>query len=206
MASSAMLQRFQQKLPLLLSAVVVVAFGAYLAMQINDWLAITRTPVETRDDASAVAGVAPDLQRMETLFGAPPPIQAPVSSLSSVDLTLHGSFVHAEPERSIAIIQRAGGVPELFHPGDELDSGLSLQTVYADRVELVRNGSLETLYFPVTHSAPLLPEDLSNFNEPAPSPSTEGSQNPDSALLQQMEALRQQLETSDAPVDETTSE
>ncbi|WP_313105655.1 type II secretion system protein N [Stutzerimonas nitrititolerans] len=206
MASSAMLQRFQQRLPLLLSAVVVVAFGAYLAMQINDWLAITRTPVETRNDATAVAGVAPDLQRMETLFGAPPPIQAPVSSLSSVDLTLHGSFVHVEPERSIAIIQRAGGVPELFHPGDELDSGLSLQTVYADRVELLRNGSLETLYFPVTHSAPMLPEDLSNFNEPARSPSTEGSQNPDSALLQQMEALRQQLETSDAPVDETTSE
>lgn len=206
MASSAMLQRFQQRLPLLLSAVVVAAFGAYLAMQINDWLAITRTPVETRDVAAAVAGVAPDLQRMETLFGARPPIQAPVSSLSSVDLTLHGSFVHAEPERSIAIIQRAGGVPELFHPGDELDSGLSLQRVYADRVELLRNGSLETLYFPVTHSAPLLPEDLSNLNEPAPRPTTEGSENPDSALLQQMEALRQQLETSDAPVDETTSE
>ncbi|WP_312224758.1 type II secretion system protein N [Stutzerimonas nitrititolerans] len=206
MASSAMLQRFQQRLPLLLSAVVVVAFGAYLAMQINDWLAITRTPVETRDDAAAVAGVVPDLQRMETLFGAPAPLQVPASSLSSVDLTLHGSFVHAEPERSIAIIQRAGGVPELFHPGDELDSGLSLQTVYADRVELLRNGSLETLYFPVTHSAPLLPEDLSNLNEPAPSPPTEGSENPDSALLQQMEALRQQLETSDAPVDETASE
>ncbi|WP_313133772.1 type II secretion system protein N [Stutzerimonas nitrititolerans] len=206
MASSAMLQRFQQRLPLLLSAVVVVAFGAYLAMQINDWLAITRTPVEARDDAAAVAGVVPDLQRMETLFGAPPPLQVPASSLSSVDLTLHGSFVHAEPERSIAIIQRAGGVPELFHPGDELDSGLSLQTVYADRVELLRNGSLETLYFPVTHSAPLLPEDLSNLNEPTPSPPTEGSENPDSALLQQMEALRQQLETSDAPVDETASE
>ncbi|WP_313290138.1 type II secretion system protein N [Stutzerimonas nitrititolerans] len=206
MASSAMLQRFQQRLPLLLSAVVVVAFGAYLAMQINDWLAITRTPVEARDDAAAVAGVVPDLQRMETLFGAPPPLQVPASSLSSVDLTLHGSFVHAEPERSIAIIQRAGGVPELFHPGDELDSGLSLQTVYADRVELLRNGSLETLYFPVTHSAPLLPEDLSNLNEPAPRPTTEGSENPDSALLQQMEALRQQLETSDAPVDETASE
>jgi len=201
-----MLQRFQQRLPLLLSAVVVVAFGAYLAMQINDWLAITRTPVEARDDAAAVAGVVPDLQRMETLFGAPPPLQVPASSLSSVDLTLHGSFVHAEPERSIAIIQRAGGVPELFHPGDELDSGLSLQTVYADRVELLRNGSLETLYFPVTHSAPLLPEDLSNLNEPTPSPPTEGSENPDSALLQQMEALRQQLETSDAPVDETASE
>src|SRR5690606_40482341 len=77
---------------------------------------------------------------------------------------------------------------------------------YADRVELLRNGSLETLYFPVTHSAPLLPEDLSNLNEPAPSPPTEGSENPDSALLQQMEALRQQLETSDAPVDKTTSE
>ncbi|MFV0455110.1 MAG: type II secretion system protein N [Pseudomonas sp.] len=175
-------------------------------MQINDWLAITQTPVETRNDAAAVAGAAPDLQRMETLFGAPPPIQAPVSTLSSVDLTLHGSFVHAEPERSIAIIQLAGGVPELFHPGDELESGLQLQTVYADRVELLRNGGLETLYFPVTHSAPLLPEDLSNLNVPAPSPSDEDSENPDSVLLQQMEALRQQLETSDAPVDETTSE
>src|SRR5690606_12581552 len=182
-----MLQRFQQRLPLLLSAAVVVAFGAYLAMQINDWLAITRTPVDARDDAAAVAaaaaarasptngwpatprppagapaaaaagaGVAPDLQRMATLFGAAPPSQVPASSLSSVDLTLHGSFVHAEPERSIAIIQRAGGVPELFHTGDELDRGLSLQTVYADRVELLRNGSLEMLYFLVTHSSPSL--------------------------------------------------
>src|SRR5690606_31866666 len=120
-----MLQRFQQRLPLLLSAVVVVAFGAYLAMQINDWLAITRTPVETRDGAAAVAGAAPDLQRMETLFGAPPPIQAPVSSLSSVDLTLHGSFVHADQERLIVFIQRVGGVPQLLHPRDELCSGLS---------------------------------------------------------------------------------
>src|SRR5690606_41457695 len=110
-----MLQRFQQRLPLLLSAVVVAAFGAYLAMQINDWLAITRTPVETRDDAAAVAGVAPDLQRMGTLFGAPPPIQAPVSILSIVDLTLHGSFVPAKPELSVDMIQRAGGLRVIFH-------------------------------------------------------------------------------------------
>src|SRR5690606_12051483 len=172
-----MLQRFQQKLPLLLSAVVVVAFGAYLAMQINDWLAITRTPVETRDGAAAVAGVAPDLQRMETLFGAPPSIQAPVSSLSSVDLTLHGSFVHAGPDRPIASMQRPGGVRRVLHPGDELASGVSWQTVYADRVERLRKGSLEALYFPGTHAGRWLPEDLTNLNEPAPSPPTEGWEN-----------------------------
>src|SRR5690606_41908973 len=50
------------------------------------------------------------------------------------------------------------------------------------------------------------PEGPSNLNRPAPRPPGEGSENPGSALLQEMAALRQQLETSDAPVDETTSD
>ncbi len=204
-----MLHRLQQQTPLLVSAVVVVLFGIYLAMQINDGLKLAQAPAEASGDPATVAGVAPDLQQMETLFGAPPQMQNnnQTASLSSVDLTLHGSFVHAQPERSIAIIQRAGGMPELYRSGAELDSGVSLQTVYADRVEILRNGNLETLYFPATRSAPLLPDDFPSFNEPVPDASTEEPQDPNTALLQQqMEALRQQLDASGAAVDETPSE
>lgn len=204
-----MLHRLQQQAPLLVSAVVVVLFGIYLAMQINDWRRLAQAPTQASGDPATIAGVAPDLQRMETLFGAPPQMQNnnQTASFSSVDFTLHGSFVHAQPERSIAIIQRAGGVPELYRPGAELDSGVSLQTVYADRVEILRNGNLETLYFPATRSAPLQPEDFPLYDEPVPAATSEESQDPNTALLQQqMEALRQQLDASGAAVDETPSE
>lgn len=203
-----MLHRLNQQAPLLASAVIVVLFGVYLAAQINDWLQLVSTPAQTSGDPATVAGVAPNLQQMEQLFGTPPmtPDQSQAAGLSSASLTLHGSFVHAQPERSIAIIQRAGGVPELYRPGAELDSGVSLQTVYADRVEISRNGSLETLYFPSARSAPLLPDDYLDYGEPTDTQAEE-PQDPDTALLQQqMEALRQQLEASGATPDETPSE
>ena len=208
MAASAMLHRLNQQAPLLAGAVILVLFGIYLAAQISDWQRLVQTPAEAVSDPAPVVGVAPDLQQMEQLFGTPPmaPAQAQVSSLASTDFTLLGSFVHAQPERSIAIIRRAGGLPELFRPGAELDSGISLQTVYADRVEISRNGSLETLYFPASRSAPLLPEDYPDYSEPTDA-QTEEPQDPDTALLQQqMEALRQQLEASGATADETPSQ
>lgn len=203
-----MLNRLNQQAPLLAGAVILVLFGVYLAAQINDWLRLVQEPPEFVGDTAAVTGVAPDLQQMTQLFGTPPlpQDQAQVSSLASTDFTLLGSFVHAQPERSIAIIRRAGGTPELFRPGAELDSGISLQTVYADRVEISRNGSLETLYFPASRSAPLLPEDYPDYSGPTDAQAEE-PQDSDTALLQQqMEALRQQLEASDAAANETPSE
>lgn len=208
MASSAIADRLQQQAPLLASAAVLVVFGLYLATQINNWLDLTQEPAATDSEPTAVTAVAPDLQQMERLFGAPPQVQNDnqVASQSSIALTLHGSFVHAQPERSIAIIQRAGGVPELFRPGAELDSGVSLQTVYADRVEILRNGSLETLYFPATQSAPLLPDDLATFNAP-PSTSTGAPQEEDDAQMQrQPEAPYQQPGASGAAGNETPPE
>jgi len=207
LASSTTLNRLRQQTPLLASAVVVVLFGIYLATQINDWWRLTQAPAEAHADLEVVAGVAPDLQRMETLFGAPAEAQNQTASIASTDLTLHGSFVHAQPERSMAIIQRTGGVPELYRPGAELDNGVSLQAVYADRVEILRNGSLETLYFPATQSIPFTPEDYPVYNEPTPDPAVGEPESSDSALLQQqMEALRQQLEASGTPPDDTPSE
>ena len=182
MASSAIANRLQQRAPLLVSAVLVVVFGLYLATQVKAWLDLTQAPAAADHSPTAATGVTPDLQQMERLFGAPPQIQNDnqVASRPSMALTLHGSFVHAEPERSMSIIQRAGGVPEFFRPGAELDTGVSLQAVYADRVEILRNGNLETLYFPATQSAPLLPDDLATFNAP-PNTSTEAPQGQDDA-------------------------
>lgn len=199
MASPALAHRLHQQAPLLASAAVVVVFGIYLATQVDDWLTLAQAPAATGNEAASVTGVAPDLQQMETLFGAPPQVQNPhqAAGFSSADLTLHGSFVHAQPERSIAIIQRNGGVPELFQPGAELDSGVSLQSVYADRIEILRNGSLETLYFPTTESAPLQPDDLARFNEP-PSVTNDAPQDANIAP--------QSMDASGATADDTPPE
>src|SRR5690606_2844213 len=114
-----------------------------------DWLRLLRAPAEPGDSSTPTALVAPELERIAPLFGtsvatrsdAPPPP-------TNLRLTLLGSFVHEDPDRSSAIIQRDSGKPERYVVGSELDSGIRLHAVYPDRVELERNGRLETLPFP----------------------------------------------------------
>jgi general secretion pathway protein C len=123
--------------------------SASLAWQTADWLRLLRTPVQLSDSDAPAALAAPELERIVPLFGtsaavrgdAPPPP-------TNLRLTLLGSFVHEDPQRSSAIIQREGGKPQRYVLGNELDSGIRLHAVYPDRVELERNGRLETLPFP----------------------------------------------------------
>lgn len=198
LASPAALQNIHQRAPLIVSALIVLLFGLYLAGQIREWLQLTQAPATDTVEADQPAGVAPDLQRMERLFGTSTtsdPVYAP--GTSSSDLTLLGSFVHADPTRSTAIIQINGQPPQLYGVEQKLEQGVRLYSVHPDRVEISRGGRIESLYFPSTRTATAMPDTLPDYSEPAatdqPDPQAE-------MLQQQMEALRQQMEgVNDSP-------
>ncbi len=202
MAAPAALQRLRQHAPLILSAAIVVLFALYLADQISDWRALTREPVTSAVDAGNPAGAAPDLSRMETLFGTPTG-QAYTPDASNSDLTLLGSFVNADPARSTAIIQLDGNPPQLYRVDQELEQGVRLHSVMPDSVEILRGGRIESLHFPTTRTAAIVPDNLTDYSDPAqqaqPDPQAE-------MLQQQMEALRQQVEGSDSPPDTPPSD
>ncbi|AHL76025.1 secretion protein XcpP [Stutzerimonas stutzeri] len=204
MASPAALQKVRQHAPLIVSAVIVVLFGFFLAGQIRTWLLLTQAPTAATADSNQPAGVAPDLQRMEGLFGTSATAGQPYSpGVSSSDLTLLGSFVHADPARSTAIIKLSGQPPQLYRVEQELESGVRLHNVQPDRVEILRGGRVESLHFPSVRSATAVPDNLPDYSEPAaldqPDPQAE-------MLQQQMEALRQQMEGADTPPDTMPSD
>lgn len=199
LAFPAALQRVRPLAPLIVSAVVVVLFGLYLAMQISDWLELVSEPTERPAGETQPAGVVPDLQRMSSLFGTPPSA-AYTPEATNTDLTLLGSFVHADPSRSTAIVQLAGSPPRLYRVGEELQPGLSLESVHPDRVEIQRGGRIENLFFPTTRAVTAVPDNLPDYSEPAEMDALD----PQAEMLQQqMEALRQQMEGSTNPPEDT---
>jgi len=201
LASPAALQKFRQYAPLILSAVIVVLFGVYLAGQAMAWLKLTQTPPAAISDSSQPAGVAPDLERMEGLFGSPASAgQSYTPGESSSDLTLLGSFVHADPARSTAIIQLAGQPPQLYSVDQELEPGVRLYSVHPDRVELKRGNRIESLVFPSVRSPTAAIDSLPDYSEPTQMEALD----PQAEMLQQqMEALRQQMEGATSPPPET---
>jgi len=201
LASPAAVHKVRQHAPMIASAAIVVLFGLYLAGQISGWLKLAQTPPETAADSGQPAGVVPDLQRMESLFGTAAS-QSYAPGTSSSDLTLLGSFVHADPARSTAIIQLSGQPPQLYRVDEQLESGVVLQSVHPDRVEIQRGGRIESLYFPSTRSATAVPDNLPDYSEPAEMDQLD----PQAEMLQQqMEALRQQMEGTNSPPENMPS-
>jgi general secretion pathway protein C len=188
----------------MVSVAIIVLFGLYLASQIREWLQLTQTPPAATAESSQPAGVAPDLQRMESLFGTPVSAgQSYIPGASGSDLTLLGSFVHADPARSTAIVQLSGQPPQLYRIEQELESGVRLHNVHPDRVEILRNGRIESLYFPSVRSATAVPDNLPDYSEPA---NMEPLDPQAEMLQQQMEALRQQMEGATSPQEPMPSD
>jgi len=180
---------------MLASVLLLCIFAVYLATQIEQWLRLTQSAGPTGGGEQLAGNPAqPDLQRLELLFGssAASADQAPPAAASG--LTLRGSFVHAQPQRSSAIIQPDGQPPRLYWQGEELESGVSLHTVQADRVQILRNGRIETLHFPSMRSAGALPDEPPVPAYAEEQPAAEQQDEETRQMQQQMEALRQQLE------------
>ena len=124
------LQNYQRHAPLVAATLLLCLFAVYLAWQVMQWMALMAAAETAGTDAVQATGAAPDLARLEQLFGPPPASQAGGAlPASDLNLTLHGSFVHADPARSSAIIEQSGKPPERYSPGDEITSGVRLERV-----------------------------------------------------------------------------
>lgn len=134
--------------PLLLAITLLLGTVVHLAWRSVAWLELLRSEptVVIPSPKKAVASVAP--QQLANLFGQPPRSEPVAPPPTTLRLTLNGSFVHPDPARSSAIIQRDGGIPRRHAVNSQLEPGVRLHAVYPDRVEIDRNGELETLPFP----------------------------------------------------------
>ncbi|CAD5109756.1 type II secretion system protein N [Zestomonas carbonaria] len=200
----------QRHVPILLGALLVIAMSVGLAWQTADWIRLLRTPPAVQGAAPSSALSTPALERLETLFGPARSSSDSAPPSTNLRLTLRGSFVNADPQRSSAIVQRDSGKPKRFAVGEEIDSGVRLHAVYRDRIELDRNGRLETLTFPAPTS-----RTVNNLDYPAPDSIQDSAtddlsalQEEDAALLRErLEALRQQMEAAGTlPAEENVDE
>lgn len=195
--------------PALVGALLVLAMGISFAWQTRDWLRLVEAPAQPPQASGAPQAARAPLQNLEPLFGPAPLVQpgGPPPS-TNLRLTLLGSFVHGGPEASIALIQHEGGKPRRYRPGDEITQGVKVHRVYRDRVEIERNGRLESLSFPaprsrfaqagaVTGAAPDT-EVIDQLNELQ-------EENADQ-LRERMEKLRQQMEDPENTASEPTVE
>jgi general secretion pathway protein C len=143
----------QQHATTLAGIALILAMSLSLAWQTADWLRRLNTPATLDSPNPGLPRSTALSPGLEQLFGsnavnddAPPPA-------TNLRLTLLGSFVHSDPQRSSAIIRQDGSDAQRYLVDSEVANGVRLHAVYADRVELLRNGRRESLTFPHSQSA-----------------------------------------------------
>ena len=184
--------------PTLLALLLVLLMSATLAWQS---VALQRLLHSTPAASSAVPESRShntDVQNLLPLFGTAPLVSSGIAPSTSLRLTLLGSFVQADSPRSSAIIQLEGSPAKRYSVGQELSSGVSLHAVYRDRVELKRNGRLETLAFSKRPT-------LQSTAAASPAPDSDNlaqlqalSEEDTQQLQQRMQQLRERIQGADA--------
>ncbi|MVW77274.1 type II secretion system protein N [Pseudomonas xionganensis] len=195
MPLSAISPRLRQHAPTLLGFALILAMSISLAWQTADWLRLLREPVTvTSSEGSRPHSRALDPQ-LGQLFGASQASGDAPAPATSLRLTLLGSFVHADPHRSSAIIRSEGSSARRYLIDEEISSGVRLHAVAADHVQLLRNGRRESLSFPQAagdsrFSAPEQQDNLEQLRALEDDNMTQ--------LRERMEALREQMQVSGA--------
>ena len=194
LASHRWLQRHAMHLA---TVALITAMSASLAWQAAAWLRLLHAPVTPSN--SRANAVATTLQQPEIghLFGNSNVASDSPAPNTNLRLTLLGSFVHADPQRSSAIIRSEGSSAQRYGINSEVSSGVRLHSVAADHVELIRNGRRERLSFPLhssaagnlqSHTQDVMADPVDQLSE---------LQSADlSQLRERMEALRQQMQDS----------
>lgn len=188
MPISALPQRLKDNAPSVLGMLVLIALSISLAWQSAELLRLVRAPATSPSSQAA----NPLEQRAQApiaqLFGTPRPAEEGPPPATNLQLTLLGSFVHSDPQRSSAVIQRQGQSVQRYTVGAEVDNGVRLDAVYADRVELLRNGRRESLAFPRQQSGQY------NYYPPV-EPSDDSLDQLDQLQQGDLEQLRQRMQT-----------
>ncbi|MDP9939877.1 general secretion pathway protein C [Pseudomonas sp. 3400] len=207
MPISALPQRIKDNAPSLIGMLVLLILSVSLAWQSAELLRLVRSPV-----AQSLSQTAPNLEQraqapIAQLFGTPRQDDSGPPPATNLQLTLLGSFVHSDPQRSSAVVQRQGQSAQRYTVGMDVDNGVRLDAVYADRVELLRNGRRESLAFPRQQSG--------QYNLYTPPDETiddpveqldQLDQNNLEQLRQRMQDLREQMEASGTLPEETPAD
>ena len=203
-------QRLQQHAPALFGLILVTLMSASLAWQSADWLRLLRAPTTAADSTLEIRQTAITEPLIGQLFGEHSKSNAPAPS-TNLRLTLLGSFVHADPQRSSAIIRSEGQSAQRYTLNSEITEGVRLHAVAADRVELMRNGRRESLSFPLERSANSglqshTPDAMADPLEQLSDMQTDDL----NQLRERMNALREQMQVTDdatnglAPTEQPT--
>jgi general secretion pathway protein C len=141
----------------------VAVLGALLAVQAGYLLTLQNRGAPA--PAGPAAGSAsPPARRLQVgsivgahLFGVANAPAASDAPLSAAQLVLAGVISVTDPRKGMAIIGPNVATAKLYAVGAALGAGLSLHSVYPDRVLLDRGGTLETLLLPKKLAAAPLP-------------------------------------------------
>lgn len=186
-------RRLLHNAPTLLGVLLIVLISLSFATQTIDWLKLNRKQASVPSDEVGTLASEPALESIETLFGPARVIQNTAPPATNLRLTLRGSFVHSNARSSSAIIQRENSRPLRFAVGAEIDKGIRLHAVYRDRVEIERNGRLETLMFDKNKGPSSRPMPGNDY---AVDQLSTLQQQDEEQLRERMEALRQQMESA----------
>lgn len=146
----------------LAAALLAAAFAARLIWATMGLFADPLPPVTPMSveqlTAEAEAGAVNAVSQWH-LFGNALPFNDTRSMASTapdtgLQLTLRGIFAADDPKQGRAIIAAPGGADRAFNVGQEVSAGVTLDSVYPDRVMLSRNGALEALRLPRRDGAP----------------------------------------------------
>ena len=166
-----------------------------LAWQSAEWLRLLRTPPATSELNPSAPSTPANHPQLGQLFGHSQSDNADAPA-TNLRLTLLGSFVHADPKRSSAIIRSEGSPAQRYSVDSEISSGVRLHAVSADRVELLRNGRRESLSFPLSQAQDSANTYNSNSAEDSLEQLSEMENDNLAQLRERMDALRQQMEAS----------
>ena len=207
MPTPALFQRLKDNAPSLIGMLVLIALSVSLAWQSAELLRLVRGPVQPPTLQTAATPEQRAQAPIAQLFGTPRQADSGPPPATNLQLTLLGSFVHNDPQRSSALIQRQGQSAQRYSVGMDVDNGVRLDAVYADRVELLRNGRRESLTFPSQQSGQY------SYTPPAENSTDDSLQQLDQLdqdnleqLRQRMQELREQMEASGTPPEETPAE
>lgn len=193
----ALLQRLKINVPSVIGIVLLIALSIAMAWQSAELLRLVRSPATAPANSAASNLVQASHAPIAQLFGTPAQSESGPPPPTNLQLTLLGSFVHSDPQRSSALIQRQGQPAQRYSVGGEVDSGVRLDAVHADRVELLRNGRRESLTFPQPssnqYSAYIPPVEQS---ENTLDQLDQLQQDDMQQLQERMQALREQMEAA----------
>jgi general secretion pathway protein C len=197
--------------PNILAGLLTGFICASLAWQSLAWQRLLQAPTSNVSNASPATQEQPTARSLLPLFNSPEAANsnAPAPS-TNLRLTLMGSFVHADPARSSAIIALEGSKAKRYAVGTQLSEGVLLHAVYRDHIELKRGGRIESLAFKRTPAMSSATQQYPNPNPPTPDYNAAQLQQFEEEngqqLRERMQALQQQMQASEPAVDAPTEQ